>query len=237
MKIVIYIYNGITMLDAIGPYEVLRHMRGAEIYFVAKRKGEIKADSNFVHLNAKYDINEIENADILVIPGSAITFVREMKNKKVLAWINKIDKTTKWTTSVCSGSLILAASGLLKDKEATSHWKPINLLKDLGVTPKRERIVKQGKYLTAAGVSAGIDMALYLSNEIVGETETKAIQLLIEYDPNPIYNSGNISKASNEVIKMAEIKLAKDAKKEIGLMDLLKSGKTLMKIKKMDNTI
>jgi len=230
MKIVIYIYNGVTMLDAIGPYEVLRNMRFAEIYFVAESKGEIKADSNFVHLNVKYDINEIDSADILIIPGSAISFIREMKNKKVLNWIKKIDKTTKWTTSVCSGSIILAASGLLKDKEATSHWKPINLLEDFGVTPKNERIVKQGKYITAAGVSAGIDMALYLSNEIVGETETKAIQLVIEYDPNPIYDSGSISKASNEVIKMAEIKLAKDAKKEIGLMDLLKSGKTLMKI-------
>lgn len=223
------------MLDAIGPYEVLRNMRNAEIYFVAEKKGEIKADSDFVHLNVKYDIDEIESADILLIPGSAITFIREMKNKKVLNWISKIDKTTKWTTSVCSGSLILAAAGLLKNKEATSHWKPINLLKDFGVTPKNERVVKQGKYVTAAGVSAGIDMALFLSNEIVGETETKAIQLVIEYDPNPIYDSGCISKASNEVIKMAEIKLAKDAKKEIGLMDLLKSGKTLMKMKKAGN--
>ncbi len=231
MKIVIYIYNGITMLDAIGPYEVLKNIRGAEVYFVAEAKGEIKADSNFVHLNAKYDINDIESADVLLIPGSAITFIREMKNKKVLHWINKIDKTSTWTTSVCSGSLILAATGLLKGKEATSHWKPMTILKDFEVTPKNERIVKQGKYITAAGVSAGIDMALYLSNEIVGEAETKAIQLVIEYDPNPIYDCGHISKASNEVIEMAEIKLAKDAKKEIGLMDMLKSGKTLLKMK------
>jgi putative intracellular protease/amidase len=237
MKIVIYIYNGITMLDAIGPYEVLRNVRDAEVYFVAENKGEIKADSDFVHINAKYEISDIESADILLIPGSAITFIREMRNKKVLNWIKKIDKTTQWTTSVCSGSLILAATGLLKDKMATSHWKPINLLKEFGVTPKNERIVKQDKYITAAGVSAGIDMALYLSNEIVGETETKSIQLVIEYDPNPIYDSGSISKASNEVIKMAEIKLAKDAKKEIGMMDLLKSGKILMKIKKAGNTV
>ena len=225
------------MLDAIGPYEVLRNMKDAEVYFVAENKGEIKADSNFVHLNAKYDINEIDNADVLLIPGSAITFIREMKNKAVLNWIHKVDKTTKWTTTVCSGSLILAATGLLKGKEATSHWKPINLLNDFGVIPKNERIVKQGKYITAAGVSAGIDMALFLSNEIVGEIETKAIQLFIEYDPDPIYDSGNITKASNQVIKMAEIKLAKEAKKEIGLMDVLKSGKTLMKIRKTDNKV
>ncbi|MBL4578353.1 MAG: DJ-1/PfpI family protein [Flavobacteriales bacterium] len=232
MKVVIYIYNGITMLDAIGPYEVLRNIRDAEVYFVAEKKGEIKADSNFIHINAKYDIHEIENADILLIPGSTIAFVREMKNKKVLKWIRKIDQTTKWTTSVCSGSLILAAAGLLKGKEATSHWKPMNLLKDFGAIPKNERVVKQGKFITAAGVSAGIDMALYLSDKIVGETETKAIQLVIEYDPNPIYDSGSFSKATDEVVKMAELKLAKGAKKEVGLMDLIKSGKTIMKIKK-----
>jgi len=231
MKIAIYIYNGLTMLDAIGPYEVLRNMREAEVFFVAEKKGEIKADSDFVHLNVKYDIDEIQSADILIIPGSAITFVREMRNKKVLNWIKEIDKTTQWTTSVCSGSIILAATGLLNGLKATSHWKPINLLKDFGVEPIRERFIEQGKYITAAGVSAGIDMALYLSNKIVGEKETKAIQLVIEYDPSPIYDSGNYTKASEEVIKMAEIKLTKDAKKEIGLIDLIKSGRTLLKMK------
>jgi transcriptional regulator GlxA family with amidase domain len=235
MKIVIYIYDGITMLDAIGPYEVLRNIRGSQIYFVAENRGEIKADSGFVNINVKYDIKDIEDADVLLIPGSTISFIREVKKKNVLDWIQKMDKTTLYTTSVCTGSLILAATGLLDGIEATSHWKSINLLKDFGVTPKRERIVGNGKYITAAGVSAGIDMALYLSNEIVGETETKAIQLVIEYDPNPIYDCGNISKASNEVIKMAEIKLAKDAKKELGLMDLLKFGKTLLKIKKSES--
>lgn len=219
------------MLDAIGPYEVLRNMREAEVFFVAEKKGEIKADSDFVHLNVKYDIDEIQSADILIIPGSAITFVREMRNKKVLNWIKEIDKTTQWTTSVCSGSIILAATGLLNGLKATSHWKPINLLKDFGVEPIRERFIEQGKYITAAGVSAGIDMALYLSNKIVGEKETKAIQLVIEYDPSPIYDSGNYTKASEEVIKMAEIKLTKDAKKEIGLIDLIKSGRTLLKMK------
>lgn len=232
MKVVIYIYNGLTMLDAIGPYEVLRNIEGAEIYFVAEKKGEIKADSNFVHINAKYDIDDIKDADVLLIPGSTITFIREMKNKRVLKWIKMIDKTTKWTTSVCSGSLILASTGVLKGKEATSHWKPIKLLKEFEVIPKRERIVEQGKYITAAGVSAGIDMALYLADRIVGELETKAIQLVIEYDPNPKYESGNFTNADKEVIKMAEIKLEKEAKKEVGLLDLIKSGRTIMNIKK-----
>lgn len=220
------------MLDAIGPYEVLRNIEGAKIYFVAKKKGEIKADSRFVQINATYDITEIKTADILLIPGSTISFVRELKNKKVLNWIKEIDKTTKWTTSVCSGSLILAATGLLNGREATSHWKPLNVLKDYGVIPKRERIVVSSKYITAAGVSAGIDMALYLTDQIIGEMETKVIQLIVEYDPNPQYKAGNYSNATEEIIKKAEIKLSNDAKKEIGILDLVQSGKTLLKIKK-----
>jgi putative intracellular protease/amidase len=232
MKIVIYIYNGITMLDAIGPYEVLHNLPGAEVFFVAERRGEIKADSGFVSINAKYEISEIKDADVLLIPGSNIAFVREMKNKNVLNWIEEMDKTTKWTVSVCTGSLILAATGLLNGLEATSHWKPIHLLKDYGVTPKRERIVEQGKYITSAGVSSGIDMALYLADRIAGETEAKVIQLRIEYDPHPIYDSGNYLKASEEVIKIAEKKMEKDAKKDIGLMDIIRSGRTILKIKK-----
>ncbi|MEL7004162.1 MAG: DJ-1/PfpI family protein, partial [Bacteroidota bacterium] len=128
MTIVIYIYNGLTMLDAIGPYEVLRNVKGAEIKFVSKEKGEVTADSRFVHLNTKYGIDDIKRADILLIPGSTIAFIREMKDKKVLNWISEIDKTTQRTVTVCTGSIILAATGVLKNKKATSHWKPINLL-------------------------------------------------------------------------------------------------------------
>ncbi|RIV31661.1 DJ-1/PfpI family protein [Flagellimonas lutimaris] len=222
MKIVIYIYHGLTMLDAIGPYEVLRNIPNAEVLFVAEKKGDIIADSKFVHLNARFEIEEINEADILVIPGSTITFMREIKNVSVMNWIRKINKTTKWTTSVCSGSIILAATGLLNGLEATSHWKPMGLLKKFGAIPKSERFVDQGKYLTAAGVSAGIDMALYLSNKIVGETKTKAIQLFIEYDPSPIYNSGNYSRAEKEVIENAEMILLEEAKKEPKLFQQIK---------------
>jgi putative intracellular protease/amidase len=125
MKVVIYIYNGLTMLDAIGPDEVLKHIDNAEVFFVAEKKGEINADSDFVSIIAKYDISEINSADVLLIPGSAIAFVREMRNKKVMNWIKEVDKATKWTTSACTGSLILAATGLSNGLEATSHWKPI----------------------------------------------------------------------------------------------------------------
>ncbi len=230
MKIIIYLYNGITMLDAIGPYEVLRNMPDAEVYFVAEKTGEIKADSGIIDLNVKYSIDDMKSADVLIIPGSTIAFVKEMKNEKVLRWIKEIDKTTKWTTSVCTGSMILASAGLLTGLKATSHWKPINLLKDFGVTPVRERVVEQGKYITAAGVSAGIDMALYLVNKIVGEDETKAIQLAIEYDPQPIVDSGNYSNADERIRKIAEKKLTKDATKGLGLLGMIKNSKDILKM-------
>jgi len=218
----VQINDGLTMLDAIGPYEVLRNISNAEVLFVAEKKGEITADSKFVHLNAKFGIDEINEADILVIPGSAITFLREINNVKVMEWIKKINQTTLWTTSVCSGSIILASTGLLNGLEATSHWKPMELLKKFGAVPKAERFVEQDKYITAAGVSAGIDMALYLCNKIVGEAKTKAIQLFIEYDPKPIYKSGNYSTAEKNVIEEAEFILLEEAKKEPELFEEIK---------------
>lgn len=232
MKIIIYLYNGVTMLDAIGPYEVLRNITGAEVFFVAEKIGEIKADSGFIDINVKHSIDKMKEADILVIPGSTIKFIQEMKNEKVLNWIKEIDKTTKWTTSVCSGSIILASTGLLDGLKATSHWKPINLLSQFGAIPTRERVVEQGKYITAAGVSAGIDMALYLSKKIIGDDEAKAIQLILEYDPQPIFDSGNYSNAEEKIIKIAENKLSNDVKKELGLLGLIKNSKSIFKLMK-----
>lgn len=165
MKIVIYIYEGLTVLDAIGPYEVLRNLSKVDIKFVAKQKGSIRADSHFVHLEAQHDISEIKEADILIIPSSTIGFVREMRDATVLDWIKEMDRQTKRTVTVCTGWLILATTRLLEGKKATSHWKTVELLADFGVTPFRERIVEQGKYISSAGVSAGIDMALHLKGD------------------------------------------------------------------------
>ncbi|MEO1626827.1 MAG: DJ-1/PfpI family protein [Bacteroidota bacterium] len=231
MDIIIYIYNGMTMLDAIGPYEVLRNVAGVNIKFVSKQKGEITADSHFVHLNSKYSIDEISKADILLIPGSTIAFVREMKDEKVLDWIRQLDKTTLKTVSVCTGSLILAATGLLEGKKATSHWRPIHLLSDFGVTPTRERMVEEGKIITAAGVSAGIDMAIHLVSVLWGEKEAKAAQLSIEYDPKPPFQSGNYLTADKDVIALSEKIMTKDAKKDFSLWEILKNAKTLLKLR------
>lgn len=231
MRIAILLYNGITMLDAIGPYEVLTQLPDAKVFFVAKKKGKITSDTGFVHLKATYSFKDVVTADILLIPGATIAFLKVMKDKKTLDWIRMINTTTQYTTSVCSGSLILASAGILKGIKATSHWKSINLLKDHDAIPTRERFVHQGKIITAAGVSAGIDMALYLVNEIAGEQQAKSIQLLIEYDPSPLYNSGNYTTCDSEIIKMTERKLTKNAKKELSVLDMLSNFKTLKKMK------
>lgn len=231
MEIVIYIYNGMTMLDAIGPYEILRNLRDVNIKFVSKKKGEITADSQFVQLNAKYEIDEIQKADILIIPGSTVSFVREMKDKRVLNWIKKINETTLKTVTVCTGSIILGATELLKGRKATSHWKPINMLSRFGAIPIRERIVEDGKFISSAGVSAGIDMALYLVSILKGEKDAKAAQLIIEYDPNPMFQSGNYLTAESDIIELAEKILKKDAIKNLSLWEMMKSYNILKDMK------
>jgi len=232
VEIVIYIYNGMTMLDAIGPYEVLRSIKGANIKFVSKTKGEITADSHFLHINSKFSIDEVKEADILLIPGSTIAFIREMKDKQVLNWIKEVNLTTQKTVTVCSGSIILAATGLLAGKKATSHWKPINLLAEFDAVPTRERMIEEGKFITAAGVSAGIDMAIYLVNLLKGEKAAKAAQLSIEYDPQPMFNSGNYLTAEKEIIELSEKIMESDAKKDFSLWEILKNARTLLKLKK-----
>lgn len=232
MNIVIYVYNGLTVLDAIGPYEVLSRLPDANVKFVAREKGLIVSDTHFLKLVAEYDISEIHSADIMIIPGSVIGFIRESKDKALLNWIQKIHQTTTWTTSVCSGSIILAAAGILNENKATSHWGAIHLLSGYGVIPVHERYVEAGKIITAQGVSAGIDMALFLAGKIVGVEKAKAYQLFIEYDPNPPYDAGTITKADAETINLAKIILSKEAKKDLGIWDILKNLPSIIKLKR-----
>lgn len=232
MDIVIYIYNGLTALDAVGPYEVLSRLPEANVKFVAKEKGVIVTDTHFLKLVAEYDISDIDKADILVIPGSVVGFIREAKDKALLSWITKINLTSTWTTSVCSGSIILAATGLLKDKKATSHWGVLHLLKEYGSIPTNERYVQEDKIITAQGVSAGIDMSLYLASQIVGIEKAKAYQLFIEYDPKPPFNSGNINQADLATVELAKKILGKEAKKDLSLWDIVKNVQSLIKLKR-----
>lgn len=219
MKIAIFIYQGVTMLDAIGPYEVLRNLKDSEILFVAKDKEPIVADSTFIEINPKYSIEEVPEVDILLIPGSTVGYLKIIKDEEVLNWIRQIHSKTSKTVSVCTGSIILAAAGILKGLKATSHWKTIDVLKNYEAIPTRERVIEEGKIITAAGVSAGIDMAIYLTNQLEGETAAKAAQLAIEYDPKPIFNSGNFQIAEKEVIQEAEKRLMEGAQRELSFIN------------------
>jgi len=201
VKIAILLYEGFTALDAIGPYEVLRSVPDWEVEFVAKQRGEVRTDSGVVGLTADRSLEEVGEPEIVLVPGGIGT--RElMGEEEILAWLRRVDETTKWTTSVCTGSLLLAAAGLLEGKQATGHWAWLEPLRDFGAEPVGGRYVEDGKTITAAGVSAGIDMALYLVGREVGTEVAQAIQLGIEYDPDPPFDAGSPQKAPAEIVEM-----------------------------------
>ncbi|MDP9441831.1 MAG: DJ-1/PfpI family protein [Actinomycetota bacterium] len=188
-----------TVLDAIGPYEVLSRLPGASVTFCAAAAGPVRNDSGSLALVADAAMAEVTAADILVVPGGPGT--REtMHDPQVHEWVRTVDRTTRWTTSVCTGSLILGGAGLLKGVRATGHWMTLGDVAALGAQVVEERVVRDGKIVTAAGVSAGIDMALQLAGWESGDEIAQAIQLLIEYDPQPPYQSGSPAKAPAEVL-------------------------------------
>jgi transcriptional regulator GlxA family with amidase domain len=199
VKTSILIFDGITALDAVGPYEVLGRPPGWEVEFVAKQRGEVRTDSGALGLSADKSLGEVEGTDILLIPGGKGNRPL-LEDEEVLEWVRRLDETTTWTTSVCTGSLMLAAAGLLEGRRATSHWLLLEKLRDFGAEPVRERWVEDGKLLTAAGVSAGIDMALHLVGREAGTEAAQAVQLGIEYDPQPPFDAGSPEKAPAAIV-------------------------------------
>jgi putative intracellular protease/amidase len=232
MEIVIYLYNGVTALDAVGPYEVLSRMPAANIKFVGETKGPIVTDSHFLKLVADYEISEIERADILLIPGSLIGFVREAKKKNVRDWIKKIHKTTQWTVTVCTGSILLASTGILEGLKASSHWAVIHLLKDYGAIPTLERFVREGKIITSQGVSAGIDMSLYLASQIVGVEEAKAYQLMIEYFPQPPLEYRRMEETREETRSLARKLNEARVRKDMSMFEMARHIPSILKLKR-----
>jgi putative intracellular protease/amidase len=211
MQIAIVLYPGFTALDFIGPYEVLHFLPDAEVRFLWHQPGPVTADSGVLTIGATHSFEESPAPDIILVPGGPTTF-EHARDEKVLEWLRSADTTSTWTTSVCTGSVLLAAAGLLEGRKATSHWIAVPMLKTFGVTAVGdERIVHQGKYVTAAGVSAGIDLGLWLAGQIAGEAKAKAIQLGIEYDPQPPFDSGHLSKASVATKAAATALLSRDA--------------------------
>jgi transcriptional regulator GlxA family with amidase domain len=201
MKIAILIFNKLTALDAIGPYEVLRSVPGWEVRFVGLEKGPIRTDSGALGLSADFGIDEVSEADIVLVPGGEGNRPL-MRDEAVLSWLRRIDEGTKWTTSVCTGSLVLGAAGLLEGRQATSHWAFLDQLRDFGANPVGGRYVQDGKVVTAAGVSAGIDMALHLVGQEVGPEVAQAVQLGIEYDPQPPFDAGSPAKAPDAIVEL-----------------------------------
>ena len=201
MNVTILVFDGITALDAVGPYEVLRSVPGWDVTFVGKAPGEVRTDAGSLGLVADAGIAEHRAADILLVPGgSGNRWLLE--DAEVLDWVREVDRGTKWTTSVCTGSLVLGAAGLLDGRRATGHWCYLEPLRAFGADPEVGRWVEDGKYLTAAGVSAGIDMALHLVGREAGPEVAQAIQLGIEYDPQPPFDAGSPTKAPAELVEM-----------------------------------
>jgi putative intracellular protease/amidase len=200
MDIAILIYDRFTALDAVGPYEVLSRLPDAKVTFVAERAEPIRTDTRQLALLADATLEELPNPEIVLVPGGPGQATL-MEDGPVHDWLRAADATSTWTASVCTGSLILGAAGLLAGKRATSNWQALEELANFGAEVVPERVVFDGKLVTAAGVTAGIDMALTLASRIGGEQLAQAIQLGLEYDPQPPFDAGSPEKAPSEVVE------------------------------------
>jgi len=201
MQVAVLLYDRFTALDAVGPYDVLGRIPGAQVTFVAAEPGPVRTEQRSLALVADAPMREYPHPDIVVVPGGFGT--RDLlEDEEILGWLREAHEQTKWTTSVCTGSLLLAAAGILDGLEATTHWLARDELAALGAVPVPDRVVRQGKIVTAAGVSSGIDMALHLAALEAGDTVAQAIQLGIEYDPAPPFDAGSPEKAPADLVDL-----------------------------------
>ncbi|NEC85915.1 DJ-1/PfpI family protein [Streptomyces sp. SID12501] len=201
MQIALLLFDRFTALDAVGPYEILSRLPGAETVFVAEETGPVRNDSGTLALTADRALADVPNPDIVVVAGGPGQSA-QMDNEVLLGWLRTADATSTWTTSVCTGSLLLAGAGLLTGRRATSHWLALDELPKYGAEPTGERVVTDGKYVTSAGVSSGIDMALTLSGRIAGDEHARTVQLATEYDPQPPYDAGAPHKAPAHLVEL-----------------------------------
>ena len=202
MQIAIPLFPRFTALDAVGPYEVLSRLPDAEVVFVAAERGVVRTDTGVLGIEADRAFGEVPSPAVVLVPGGIGTRTA-LADEALLSWVRSAHEGSRYTTSVCTGSLVLAAAGVLDGLDATTHWLAMDLLGELGARPVKERWVEQGKVITAAGVSAGIDMALALAERIAGAEAAQAIQLGIEYDPAPPFDSGSPDKAPERVVALA----------------------------------
>ena len=201
MDIAIPLFDRFTALDAIGPYETLSRLPGARVTFLAAEPGPVATDNRMLQIVAERALSDMPEPDIVIVPGGIGTRAM-MNDTQLISWVRTAHRTSEWTCSVCTGSLVLGAAGLLDGLEATTLWMAMDRLASTGAHPTGRRVVEQGKIITAAGVSAGIDMGLTLAARIAGDVVAQAIQLGIEYDPQPPFDAGSPEKAPAEVVAM-----------------------------------
>jgi transcriptional regulator GlxA family with amidase domain len=208
MKIAVLLYDEMTALDAIGPYEVLARLPGAELRFVAEARGVVRTDTRALGLVADAALEEVSAADVVLVPGGPGDR-RAAASPRIRDWLRELDAGSRFTTSVCTGALVLGAAGLLRGRRATTHWASLEELRRFGAEPAGGRFVRDGKLWTAAGVSAGIDMALALAAEIAGDDFARALQLGIEYDPAPPFDAGAPERAPAAMVQLVRRALAR----------------------------
>jgi len=210
MQVACLLYDRFTALDIVGPFEVMNNVPDAEPVFVAEHPGAIRNESDTMSIVAELSLDEVTSPDVVIVPGGFGTRAL-LDHEPLLSWLRAVHETTTWTTSVCTGSLLLAAAGLLDGAPATTHWLARDTLASLGARPVPDRVVQHGKIVTAAGVSSGIDMALRLVQLIYGDEVAEAVQLGIEYDPEPPFDAGSPEKAPAPVVEMVTAAFAAQA--------------------------
>jgi putative intracellular protease/amidase len=203
MIIAIGLYQGFTALDAIGPYEILTYLPDAEVVICADKTGLVDDHNDLVHLRIDATFADVPRPDVLLVPGGPGAGRYAADGHPIVEWIRQAHPHTTWTTSVCTGALLLAAAGLLDGLPATTHWSAYDELASYGAKPTEQRVVTAGRIVTGAGVSAGIDLALTLAANIAGPEVAQTIQLAIEYDPHPPFDAGAPSKAPKSIYDMA----------------------------------
>jgi transcriptional regulator GlxA family with amidase domain len=208
MQIAIGLYPGFTALDVVGPYQVFVNLPGADVVLCAAEAGRVVDDKELVQLEVTHTFDEVATPDVLLVPGGLATRRIVRDGAPVIDWARAAHPHTTYTTSVCTGALVLGAAGLLRGLRATTHWASYDALRALGADPTEQRIVEEGKVFTAAGVSAGIDLALLLVGRLAGVEVAEAIQLGIEYDPQPPFDAGAPSKASADVVELVRAVMA-----------------------------
>lgn len=202
MQIAIGLYPDLTVLDAIGPYQVLTLLPDTEVVLCAERTGRVTDDVGALHIDVEHTFDDVPRPDVLLVGGGHGTRALARPDSAIVEWIRSAHPTTTWTTSVCTGALLLGAAGLLEGLRATTHWNYVDLIEAQGAAPVQDRVVVEDRIITAAGVSAGIDMALTLVDRLFGPEFAQAVQLGIEYDPQPPFDAGAPWKAPADVVDL-----------------------------------